>query len=82
MGMRQITEPVWMRNLPGNAYLNSQEMVKLFGYSVKTSASHLAKTGSLPKPTRKCERSFHQNLMWKVSEVREFIKQIGEKNGH
>lgn len=80
--MRQITEPDWIKRLPGNAYLNSQEMIKLFGYSEKTSASHLANSGSLPKPTRKCERSFHQNLMWKVSEVREFIKHTGEKIGH
>lgn len=78
--MREITEPTWLKALPGNAYLNSKEMVKLFGYSEKTSASHLASTGSIPKPSRQCQNSFHKNLMWQVSEVREFIKQIGEKN--
>lgn len=77
--MRTITTPDWLKKLPGDAYINSQEIVKLFGYSEKTSASHLAKTGSIPKPTRKCESSFHQNLMWKVSEVRNFIKQVGGK---
>jgi len=79
--MRTITEPEWLKKLPGNAYLNSREMAKLFGYSEKTSASHMAKKGLIPSPTRKCERSFHQNLMWMVSEVREYIKQQGEGNG-
>lgn len=74
--MRQIKIPSWLNSLPANAYLNSAEMVKLFGYSEKTSASHLAKTGAIPKPTRQCLGSFHKNLMWKVAEVRAFIKKI------
>lgn len=61
--MRPITQPDWLKKLPGNAYLNSQEMIKLFGYSDKTSASHLAKRGSIPPPTRQCLKSFHRNLM-------------------
>ena len=76
--MKQIKIPSWLKSLPADAYLNSAEMVKLFGYSEKTSASHLAKSGAIPKPTRQCLKSFHKNLMWKVSEVREFIKQIGQ----
>jgi len=80
--MRTITTPDWLKKLPGDAYINSQEIVKLFGYSEKTSASHLAKTGSIPKPTRKCESSFHQNLMWRVSDIRNFIKQMGVSCGH
>jgi len=49
--VRKITEPDWLKKLPGNAYINSVEMVELFGYSKKTSASHLAKSGAIPKPT-------------------------------
>lgn len=78
--MRPITQPDWLKSLPGNAYLNSQEMVKLFGYSEKTTASQLARAGSIPKPTRICQKSFHRNLMWQVSEVRDFIKKV--KDGH
>lgn len=75
--MKQITIPSWLKTLPGDAYLNSAEVVKLFGYSEKTSASNLAKNGAIPKPTHRCEKSFHKNLMWKVSEVREYLKQLG-----
>jgi len=74
--MKQITIPSWLKNLPADAYLNSAEVAKLFGYSEKTSASHLAKNGSIPRPTRQCHKSFHKNLMWKVSEIREYLKQL------
>ncbi len=80
--MRTITTPDWLKKLPGNAYLNSQEIVRLFGYSEKTKPGQLVNAGSIPKPSRICEKSFHKNLMWQVSEVREFIKQSGEVNGN
>ena len=34
--MRTITTPDWLKKLPGDAYINSREIVKLFGYSEKT----------------------------------------------
>lgn len=74
--MKKITIPEWFRTLPGNAYLNSTDLINLFCYKYVKSVTGLVNRGLLPKPTMKCSRltSYRKSNMWKVSEVREFIK--------
>lgn len=75
--MRTLVIPNWLKTLPGDAYINSKEIVKLFGYSENTHPHTLLKSGSIPKPSRICEKSDHKNLMWRVSMVRNYIRQAG-----
>ena len=74
--MKKITIPEWFRMLPGNAYLNSRDLMNLFGYKNTNNVNRMINDGTLPKPTKKSERRFNFIMlnMWKVSEVREFIK--------
>ena len=74
--MKKITIPEWFRTLPGNAYLNSTDIMNLFGYKNTNNINTKINNGILPKPTKKNRRSnnFNKLNMWKVSEVREFIK--------
>ena len=78
--MRKITQPDWMRNLPGDSCLNRRDIFNLFGYSEKTSVTQLINDGSIPKPSYKKHGLSVSTLQWRISEVREFIK--GEKSGH
>lgn len=73
--MKHITQPGWMRGLPGDSYLNRRDMYNLFGYSSSTSVTQLIDAGSLPKPTYKKFGNTVTTLQWKISEVREFIKE-------
>ena len=74
--MKKITITEWFRTLPGNAYLNSTDIMNLFGYKNTNNINTKINNGILPKPTKKNRRSnnFNKLNMWKVSEVREFIK--------
>lgn len=78
--MRKITQPGWMKDLPGDSCLNRRDIFNLFGYSYKTSVTQLINDGSLPKPSYLKHGISVNTLQWKISEVRDFIKQ-GEKNG-
>ncbi len=77
-GMREITQPDWFKRLPGDAYINAKEVVKMFGYSDKTTASQLARIGSIPKPDRVCQLSSHKNLMWQVSSIRKYLNEVNK----
>ena len=77
MNKQRIQIPEWFRSLPGNAYLNSKEIIRLFGYSENNSVSELMKRGSIPMNSRICEKSFHRNLMWMVRDVRQFLIKTG-----
>ncbi len=79
--MRSIQEPGWMRGLPGDSCLNRRDIYNLFGYSYKTSATHLINAGSIPKPSYMKHGLSVNTLQWKISEVRDFIKQTGEQHG-
>ena len=74
--MKKITIPEWFRTLPVNAYLNSTDIMNLFGYKNTNNINTKINNGILPKPTKKSGRinNFNKLNMWKVSEVREFIK--------
>ena len=74
--MKKITIPEWFRTLPGNAYLNSTDIMNLFGYKNTNNINTKINNGILPKKKKKNRRSnnFNKLNMWKVSEVREFIK--------
>lgn len=75
--MKQITIPSYLKSLPGNAYLSSSEVMKILGYAETTSASFMVKQGLIPAPSARCLSSSHKNMMWKVSEFREYLKQLG-----
>jgi len=74
--LKKITIPEWFRTLPGNAYLNSTDLMNLFGYKNTNNINPKINNGILPKPTKKSGgiKNLNKLNMWKVSEVREFIK--------
>lgn len=75
--MKQITIPSYLKTLPGDAYLSASEVMKILGYSETTSASFMVKQGLIPAPSVRCLSASHKNMMWKVSEFKEYLKQLG-----
>ena len=74
---RVFVEPDYIKTLPGNAYLNARELLKVFGYSPGSliSIRAIIQQGRVPEPS--CEHRLDKRACkpyWRVSEVRAFIK--------
>ena len=67
--MREVIEPTWMRVLPNDAHLNSEEMKKLYGYSPGCSSAGMVKKGYLPEPTKRLATGRRRSL-WQVGYLR------------
>jgi prophage antirepressor-like protein len=74
--MKQIKIPSYLKTIPGNAYLSASEVIKILGYADTTSASWMVKQGLIPAPSARCLSASHKNMMWIVSEFREYLKEL------
>lgn len=72
--MKSITLPEWFVCLPDDAWIDSEEILMVFGYSPKSHVSELIKRGSLPKvdEVRRVSAGFKNK--WRVFTIRNFIK--------
>lgn len=76
-GYKKFNLPPWVENLPDNALLGSKDIMRIFGYSSKTSPTTMIEKGRLPKPdnTEKEHTNGGRVLRWSVG----YLKSI--KNG-
>ena len=74
--MRKILMPDWFKRLPGDACVNTKEVLKLYGYSEKTSITVIINSGKIPKPSFKNQKKM---MLWRVSEIRKSLNQIDHK---
>jgi len=73
---KPIEIPGWLANLPGNAKLNSQEMLKIFKYKTTQSLSNAYNRNIIPYQSLKLEMldGSGYRCFWNVSEIRNFIR--------
>ena len=77
MTIKKPTEiPDWLAKLPGDARLNSAELNKLLGYKNIATLIAAVHQGNVPIPKTKTPSSIKTGyiLLWKVSDVRNFIR--------
>jgi len=74
--------PDWLKRLPNDAYLNTDEVKRAFGYSEKSSISHFKKYGSIPEPDiygKRFSECRHQKPFWNVGRIKKILR--GKCNG-
>ena len=70
----RISEPEWFKSLRGDSYLDSKEILNLYGCQEGSDVSLLILQGVIPSPTKRLSRRITSKLLWKVSDVRDLIK--------
>lgn len=71
-----IKIPKWLSTLPGDARLNSNEMIKIFPYSCVENLVRASHKGLIPNPEKKRIANVPTGYvyLWRVSTVRNFIR--------
>lgn len=76
--MKPFTLPAWTKKLPDNAFLNSAEVAKIFGYTDRCNITQRIKDGLVPEPDQKTSAKtiFKCNrLGWSLGGLRKMEKQ-------
>lgn len=75
--------PEWLKRLPDDAYLNANEVKKLFGFSEKTTLHSLRKRKRIPEPdseTRRIRFKYQTKPLWSVRKVKEILNGTSAHN--
>lgn len=69
--------PNWLKRLPDDAYLNSDEIKQVFGFSQKTPIFNLQRNGSVPEPDWRSKRMAFRTQskpLWNVGRIKKILR--------
>lgn len=75
--MKPITLPAWFLKLPNDACINSDEIRKVYGYSLNTKITQLLRNKKLPHPDELKPGFTNHRYLWRVGRVKRLITQMG-----
>ncbi len=84
MGAKKLILNVeYIRNLPDDSLLSTNEVAKVLGYASSSSVGGLLARGKLPKPdfiTNRMSKPYHKHY-WRVSTIRKFVRELNVSQG-